>query len=361
MKPKKPFQMLHAFMKHPELILNLTKVLHPTSLVDLYAISKPFHFILNSHYTTYIKTNMEYHSPSANLIFPWRCYARLCIKDPAFRPMASNANVARDVPSLRWLRMVTYRDEVIRDILTELSKSGLLLPYGIEKAVKKIWFLCDLPGNANRIGVLHNQGYFLDRDIFLAQMFIMKLDMRFTDPVEGKGELHLRRLLFGCRNLVALRDLLLGRITLVHLLQRVVWYQYNPSPATRAMNLPIFGISSASIGHGNTENWGRGQQRLLRVDEGIMREAIRRELNTHKHLMEFMLFAHLEHGFKQGGKEKMRKLRDIPKRSVEGGRRRRMQQFAFYRNERAIICPSGEGNMAVVENVEGLGAGGEID
>lgn len=356
-KPKKPFQMLTSFLRHPELILNLAKVLHPTSLINLYAISKPFHFILNSHYTTYIKANMEYHAPESNLIFPWRCYARLCIKDPGWRPMCpSKPGVARDVPSLRWLQMVTYRSEVIHDILMALCKYGLVLPKGIEKVIKKMWFLCDLPANANRIGVLHNTGYFLDRDIYYAQMFIMKLDMRFTDPVEGNGELHLRKLLFGCRNFVPMRDFLVGKISLTHLLQRVVWYQYNPSPSVRALQFPIIGIAPMQIGNGNTENWGRGQQRLLRVDEGIMREAVRRELNTHKYFLEFLLFGHLELAVRQGGKKDMVQLKDLAAPDIGMGRKARMEPFAFYRNAQSnvkveeMMVPSEQGNLAVVED-----------
>ncbi|TID23122.1 gtp cyclohydrolase i [Venturia nashicola] len=370
-KSKTPFQMLAEFMRHPELILNLAKVLHPTSLVHLYAISKPFHFIMNSHYTTYIKTNMDHHAPGSNLIFPWRCYGRLTIKDPGWRPKhASNpASGARDIPSLRWLQMVVYREEIVRDILTALSKYGLLLPHDIERAVKKMWFLCDLPGNASRIGVLHNTGYFHDRDIFLSQMFMMKLDMRFTDPVEGCGETHLRRLFFGCRNFVPLRDFLIGRLSLSHLLQRIVWYQYNPTGVIRALQLPILGIANHQVGQGNTENWGRGTQRLLRVDEGIAREAIRRELNTHKHFIEFMLFAHQEMAVKQGGKSEMTQLKDLSATDLRAGRAERMKPFEFYiwgwkknlkdvtpqeQQQLQLQVPSQQSTMAVIDDAEGL-------
>ncbi|QDS69123.1 hypothetical protein FKW77_010333 [Venturia effusa] len=362
-KPKEPFQMLTEFLKRPELILNLARFLHPTSLIDLYAISKPFHFILNSHYTTYVKSNMDYHAPSSNLIFPWRCYGRLTIKDPGWRPKHASdpASGARDVPSLRWLLMVTYRDEVVRDILIALSEYGLLLPHGIEKAIKKMWFLCDLPGNGNRIGVLHNTSYFTDRDIFLSQMFIMKLDMRFTDPVEGGGETHLRKLLFGCRNFVPMRDLLVGRISLVHLLQRVVWYQYNPAIRTH----PILGIAPNQIGNGNTEHWGRGTQRLLRVDEGVMREAIRRELNTHKNFMDFMLFAHQELAAKQGPKSEMTHLKTLAAMNLREGRARRIKPFEFYiwdykkkenvaQSQAHLQVPSQQSMMATVKDEEAL-------
>ncbi|KAE9966996.1 hypothetical protein BLS_006636 [Venturia inaequalis] len=371
-KPKRPFRMLTEFLRHPELILNLAKVMHPTSLIDLYAISKPFHFIMNSHYTTYIKTNMDQHAPGSNLIFPWRCYGRLTIKDPGWRPKddSNPTSGARDIPSLRWLQMVVYREEVVRDILIALSRYGLLLPRDIERAVKKMWFLCDLPGNANRIGVLHNTGYFHDRDIFLSQMFVMKLDMRFTDPIEGCGETHLRKLLFGCRNFVPLRDFLLGHLSLAHILQRIVWYQYNPTGTMRALQLPILGIATNQIGQGNTESWGRGTQRLLRVDEGIAREAIRRDLNTHKHFIEFMLFAHLELAVKQGGKSDMTQLKDLPAIDWRAERAERMKPFEYYiwgwkknhkdkapeqqQQQLQLRVPGQQAMMAVVEDAEGL-------
>jgi hypothetical protein len=327
-KPKAPFSLINTILKHPELILHLAKTLEPDSLIDLYAISKPFHFVMNSHYTTYIKASMENWAPHSNFIFPWRCYARLCVKDPGFRPTPSNPGVARDVPSLRWLQMVAYRHKVIREILLHLAKAGFLLPAGVDDTMKKIWFTMDLPGNANRIGVIHNQGYWLDKDLFLASMFFMKLDMRLTDPVEGTGELHLRKLLLGMRNLVPLRDLLYGEMRVIHLLQRQVWYCYQPSQIN--MHQSILGIRHDIVGNGNTENWGRGTQRLIRVDECVMREGIRRALNLHQYFIDFMLFGYVEQS-KLLPKKKMTKVKDVPFAPISFGRERRLAPFGEYR------------------------------
>jgi hypothetical protein len=288
----KPFSLLTAFLKCPPVILRLVRHLEPNSLLDLYAISKPFHFIMNSHFTTYIKESALYWSPKSNYIFPWRCYRRLTIKDPGFRTIPGKPEKARDVPSFRWLRMVCYRQKVIKQILENMAEHGHIFPEGIEETLNKMWFTMDLPRNGNRIGVLHQPGYWLNRDVFLASMFFMKLDMRLSDPVEGQGETHLRGLIFGSRNLLSLRDVLIKNCRTIHILRLQVWYDYRPSP--QYQGLPIMGVPVDSIGRGHTEGWGRGNNRLLRVDEIVMREGIRRSLQLQTYYLDFVLFGTLK-------------------------------------------------------------------
>jgi hypothetical protein len=287
----KPFSLLTAFLKCPPVILRLARHLEPKSLLDLYAISKPFHFIMNSHFTTYIKESALYWAPKSNYIFPWRCYRRLTIKDPGFRTVPGKPEKARDVPGFRWLQMVCYRQRVVEQIIEDMAKHGHICPEEFEETLKKIWFTMDLPRNGNRIGVLHQPGYWLNRDIFLASMFFMKLDMRLSDPVEGTGETQLRGLIFGSRNLLSLRDVLTRSCRTIHILRLQIWYDYRPSPQHRG--LQIMGVSADSIGRGHTEGWGRGNNRLLRVDEGVMREGIRRSLQMQTYYLDFVLFGTL--------------------------------------------------------------------
>jgi hypothetical protein len=291
-KPRPSFSLLSAFLKHPELILRLAGLLNVKNLLDLYVISKPFHYIMNSHFTTYIKASAEQWAPESNYIFPWRCYRRLTIKDPGFRDVPGKPDKPRDIPGFRWLQMVTYRHNVIHDILANMAEHGHIFPPELEETLKKIWFTMDLPRNGNRIGVLHQSGYWLNRDLFLATMFFVKLDMRFSDPVEGTGELYLRKLMFGCRNLLPLRDILLNKCRTIHILRLWIWYDYRPSFQNR--NLQIMGVPAAAVGRGHTEGWGRGTSRLLRIDEGVMREGVRRSLGLHNFYLDFLLFGALK-------------------------------------------------------------------
>jgi hypothetical protein len=292
--------MLREFMKVPELILHLASHLSVTNLVDLYAISVDFHFIMNSHFTTYIRHNAQRCAPRSDYIFPWRCYRILTIKDPQARISEAGArmlaNVAdsypsvqhvRDVPSLKWLRMASERHEACQDILDCMEESGFVFPKGMLDVLKKIWFTMDLPTTDARIGVIHNGGYWLDRDLFLASLFFLKLDLRFSDPVEGSGELSLRGLMMGCRNLLPLRNLLQNKARMIHAIQLKVWYDYVPLNPQSAQK-DIFGVPAHLIGWGCTEGWGRGTRRLIRIDEAVLRENIRRSMPMQKWYLDFI-------------------------------------------------------------------------
>ena len=55
----------------------------------------------------------------------------------------------RDVPSLRWLQMVIWREGVCRDMLIQLATQGLLCPPGTLNSIK----VCDRPVKKQRQGV----------------------------------------------------------------------------------------------------------------------------------------------------------------------------------------------------------------
>jgi hypothetical protein len=259
----------------------------PSTLTSLYAISKPFHFIMNSHFTTYIRASAQIHAPDSSYIFPWRCYRRLTIKDPGHR-LNDSSNI-RDIPSLLWLQMVTNRHRCIEDILISMREQGHEFVgkwNDTVKSLKKMWFMMDLPRNGVRIATVHNENYWSDQDLFMATFFLVKLDMRLTDPVEGTGEMGLRKLMMGQRSLFSLRNLLQGKLDTLRLLQLYVCYDFQPRPENQ--HLPCLGIPPEAIGRGCVESWGLGQQRLLRPDELLLRENIRRTMNLHMRYMEMI-------------------------------------------------------------------------
>jgi hypothetical protein len=289
---KPPFRLLDRIMRHPEVILRLSSIMEVKNLLDLYAISKPFHFILNSHHTTYIRSSAEVHAPDSGYIFPWRCYRRLTIKDPSFK--LNDANLSRDVPSFKWLKMVSQRHEATTQIVRKMNEAGHYFIGGetnMVKAIKKIWFTMDMPRNGARIGTMHNTGYWTDKDIFMAVFFLIKLDMRFTDPIEGTGEKSLRQLMLGQRGLYQLRDLLTGKLNKIQLLQMWVMYDYTVRPENR--HLPVMGVPPNLIGHLCQEGWGYGTGRLLRPDELLVREGVRRSLNLHMKYIEILRWGHI--------------------------------------------------------------------
>lgn len=189
---KKPFSLLEAFVRNNDLLVTLTSYLHVPSIISLYAISKSFHLSFNRHATAFILSNMRTWAPNADNIFPWRCYLSLCIKDPIKRlksvPKAFQAeiyrmgDISRDVPSLRWLQMVVWREAIVADMIMQLSSKGLRCPTGAPDAIKRMWFALDLPLNAHRLALFRSVEYFPDHAIICATHFFLKCDMAFTDP-----------------------------------------------------------------------------------------------------------------------------------------------------------------------------------
>ena len=193
-KPRKPkFCLIHAIARDPSLMPNLIACLPLPSIISLYAISKPFHYYFNLHHTASILASTRTWAPQADTIFPWRCYKRLCIKDPAAitkaRLSGREADMKkkwaqiRDVPSLRWLQMVVWREGVVQDMLIVMRGQGLLCPPGTLEAVKRMWFLMDLPLNSQRLALIRDKTYLPDHILRLFSIFLLKVDMLLTDPL----------------------------------------------------------------------------------------------------------------------------------------------------------------------------------
>lgn len=189
---KKVFSLLESFVRDNSLLITLTSYLDVPSIISLYAISKSFHVSFNRHATAFILSSMRTWAPGADIIFPWRCYRTLCIGDPIMRlkavPKAFEADIdrlgdiSRDVPSLRWLQMVVWREAISADMLMQLNSKALRLPRGTHEAIKRMWFALDLPLSAHRLAVFRNKTYFSNKSIQNATHFLIKCDMAFTDP-----------------------------------------------------------------------------------------------------------------------------------------------------------------------------------
>ena len=287
------FNVFTALTAHPELIFELAKCLPVEDLISLYAISKDFHFIVNGHYTTIVLSQSIAEAPESSEIFHYKCYKKLCIIDPAARANAEVPEKFRCVPSFRWLRFVLHRESVVGELIACMAAEGHRLPKRAASVLKRIWFTMDLGDNARRIGLLHNKAFWTNRDLFVATMFFIKLDMRFTDPIDGNGELSLRKLLLAQRSLSTLLAVLKREelVNELEMLQMYVKLKYKPAPEHRGMS--ILGVPPDRIGKGQLEGWGLGTKNLLRPDELVMRESVRRKLDFHKRYMDMMVWGYV--------------------------------------------------------------------
>ncbi|KAL8744266.1 MAG: hypothetical protein Q9190_003470 [Brigantiaea leucoxantha] len=291
------FSIFQSLLSHAELVFELAKHLDIEDLISLYAISRDFHFFLNRRFTTTILSQSVSRAAESSRIFKFRCYRSLCIRDPARRRLNNTNNnnaPIRYVPSFRWLRMILFRERVVTEILSLFSAEGLRLPPSTSLAIKKLWFVTDIADNQRRMGVMHTPDFWTPKDLFLASMFIIKLDMLLTDPMRGEGDPPvMREMLLAQRSLSTLWRVLkreeLTRSTDV--LRMLVEWRY--SPPRPGLGLPIMGVMPRDVGRLQWEGWGRNRSvKMLQLDWLVAMECVRRGYDVQQYHLDMML-----HGF----------------------------------------------------------------
>jgi hypothetical protein len=234
-----------------------------------------------------------YQAPQSAKVFKFTLYQSLLKSDPVGRSHPVNQNTVRKVPSLRWLQMVIHREKTIRDILACMARQGHRMPKDMSMSLKKMWLLMDVATNQQRVQFMHSK-FFSAKDLYNIQMFVVKLDMRFNDPVDGPGNDILRKLMLGQRGLTPLGKLLKRTAFLdpMDIIRLSIRYDYKPSPQHR--HYSIWGILPEEVGAGHLEGWGKGRVHLMRPDELVIREAVRRQLDLKNHIMMMMLWGYID-------------------------------------------------------------------
>ncbi|KAK7514394.1 uncharacterized protein IWZ02DRAFT_493477 [Phyllosticta citriasiana] len=290
------FNLWEAIFSQSDITLNVARHMEVDDFVNMYCISKKFYYLVNSHMTTYILTLARVHAPLAMTITPYTFRRSLCILDPALRPHPNDPTQrGRVVPSPKWLQMVAFREAVSHDILLAMALEGHRFPHPIQEVVLKMWMLMDLPRSALRLSMIRNDRVWHNRDLFVAVMFLLKLDMRFSDPIVGDGECVLSQLLMAQRSLEPLWEVLRGwRLnTQTELLSMVVEWDYAPKGFDNPKGLPMFGVPAGKISSLSCEDWTPGRPPLLRPDEVILGECIRRKLDMNRCFVDFMLWGYV--------------------------------------------------------------------
>ena len=239
--------------------------------------------------------------------------------DPAGRGHPLRPGQQRLVPSMKWLQMIVHREKSVRDILACMARQGHRMKPGMALSLKKsklpwplpsfqaleklsnandwfgtVWLIMDISTTNARVQFMHNETQFTDLDLYNLQFFIVKLDMRFNDPIDGPGTEDLRKLFLGQKSLTPLALLLKRKAFLdcVSVVKLAVRYSYVVRPEHKHM--PIFGIPPEEVGIGHLEGWGKGKCHLMRPDELVMRESVRRGLGLKAHIMEMMTWGYVD-------------------------------------------------------------------
>lgn len=288
---------LHIFMRlldYPEIIHSIGTYLEIEQLFSLYCVSKDFHRLVNTRFSSTIMAQALSKCPESAAIFHYKMYDRLCIFDPALNIKYTHPGSIRDVPSFRWLRMVLLREKVVTDIFDLLRVQGHRLPRQTMQSMKKIWHLMDFPDNRRRVGLIHNSSIWSNRDIFLSTMFFIKLDMFFNDPIRGNGSTEVRQMMMGQRTLGVLWDVMSRKMMLNHydmMLMQAEWC-WNLRPDE--MGQTFFGIPADRIGRLQYEAFRTNERvRLFRPDELVMAESFRRNMRLNDRYMDMILWGYI--------------------------------------------------------------------
>ncbi|KAI7099707.1 hypothetical protein KC339_g8001 [Hortaea werneckii] len=389
----KEFSVFNALLQHHDLLLLLVSYLTIPSLISLYSISKPFHYIFNCNYLAFILSISNTWAPNAATIYPWRCFKSLCVRDPQLKVKSSmigrhlqhQYQNLREIPSLKWLQMVVWRQGVCKDMLIQLATKGLRCPAGTLDAVRRMWLILDFPLNAQRIALCRSAEYITTKTIFLATFFFLKVDMAFTDPagpvfrtnaqhnnaaafprrLDGRGTVgcDLRELLTSERNFTPLWRVLRGwspdptlpRLPMNRLDILKLWirheYHLPDRASAQAKKQSILGVPWHQVGTASLERTGsalvtingkkttlidpgltsskdlethttqqllyphakrilvpeaKPREKLMRPEELMMKEGVRRKMSLHRHWVRMMLWGfcdNLGRNFVEWGEE----------------------------------------------------------
>ncbi|KKY30658.1 hypothetical protein UCDDA912_g09402 [Diaporthe ampelina] len=317
---KPGFNLLESVCSSIWLAVEVAKHLRVSDIVNFYSTSKTFHNLLNKHWQSSIFAWAEYMAPSSFRIFYWKffgCYTRTDPSETTWEapglfadafprpPWASQRTITaadktvRSVPGLKYLAMLVKREGRVRDILAMMARNGHRLPSKCHEAVKKMWMLMDLPTNTLRRAFIRSTQLWTPEDIYIAQMFVTKLQMRFNEPVFGPdAPMALETILGSPQGFTPLWQMLRGRkyTDLLEAMQMRARYMPNTNQVQRRSRIwdQHYGVPHWQLGVGHLEGWGHGRIHLSRPDELVIEEAARRGINLKDHLIYMTFWGHVD-------------------------------------------------------------------
>lgn len=294
-----PFNIYKAILRHPNLFFQFALRLPYPVIIHLYAIDKEFHYRLNKYSVSLVHDYAKYHAPLAGYIFSWVLYPELCISDPMLRPMDGRSWLARDVPGFRWIGMVLWRERIIRGILTRLAMDGHRVPEGTMPALMKFWCLMEMKSTAVRQAFLQDRDIWTDADLAYMQLFLVKLDMRFADPILGNGICELSHMLLTQKSLNTLWQVLTGKLKLDYDSTTDMIVRTYLTEDLDTDNQPWLddeidnGVPEEDWGIMCREGWHMDGPRMEPAVDMVVTEGIRRGLNVQQHYLDFVLYGHV--------------------------------------------------------------------
>ncbi|KAK5089791.1 hypothetical protein LTR70_006165 [Exophiala xenobiotica] len=249
--------------------------------------------------------------------------------------------IHRKVPTFRYLHLALHREKTLWQIYQLFAAHGVPLPGhpstpSFISTLHKLWFLLDIPDNPRRIAYTHSPTLFTPSDLSNTLVFIVKLDMLLNDPVGGEKRDGVRKMLLSaCDGLGTLRRVLqrrdwTGEVSIIRAWTRYGlqlgddesggseraisggWVPLGLSAAEHAASSSVFGIPRAEVGllkrefwgalsYDRTQKkkiastaWGRKPMFLIRPDQLVLREAVRRKMVFRKQFLRALLFGYVD-------------------------------------------------------------------
>ncbi|KAL6699903.1 hypothetical protein J3F84DRAFT_195092 [Trichoderma pleuroticola] len=302
--------LISVICQHVELAVELGKHLNGKDVLNLCLANRRFYEAVNGYLLSSIRAWIEYKAPEAGRIFHYQLYAKHLVDDPQKRTwMALKQGIStspnkdgkvRKVPGLKYLQLVLGRDKYCREILAIMARCGHRMPSTMHHSLLRLWLLMDVATTHQRQAMLQMAHIFKDTDLYNMQMFFIKLGMLFNDPVYGPCTFDLVQLMMGQKGLFKLWQLLTRKKfnKLADILDLKLRYDFNfVSEGTYWAEhglSQIQGIPLHEVGQQHKEGWGAGRMHLLRPDEAVPVEAVRRGLQLDDHLSHMVIWGYFD-------------------------------------------------------------------
>lgn len=281
------FNLLHELTKHPEVFLEVIGFLDPSGLVNMQSTSKTVLKFVKGHYEDSIMSISVKIAPESVFLYPARCYPRLCIPIPKTgllppdRPSPFRLTPPK-IPSIRWLRMISYREETTEIILNQLERSGQELPARCSLVIKKLWFLMDILDNKRRGWMIQNRNIWPDVDLYLGVLFLVKLEEFLLMINFGPQHNKVRCLLLAQKSMTLLRDVVCDKALLTGPELNYAYTRWEHVPTPDEVGVALHGVPPEEVGSLKFEgyvNYGHGKPEFQAPDEVLLRECVARNLD----------------------------------------------------------------------------------
>ncbi|KAA8643029.1 hypothetical protein EYZ11_003655 [Aspergillus tanneri] len=294
------FDILKAFSDRLELSFMLIDYLGPLDLMNLYTASRPLHYFIKSHMRRIILCQAAQNAPEAALAFPFRCYPKQCVRSLkrslVIGPKEENKMRYVLIPSFQWLFMIIHRETIIESIIQWMERIGHGLPKQSASALRRLWFLMDIPDNKRRTWTVQNPRLWDGLNLFLAAFFMIQLDILMQDRDENRIGGGLRRLMMAHPSLEFVWDVLSGAAleTEHETLQSFVRWRYKPRP--HEVGRYVYGVPPEEVGLLHYEGYGRHGKRmkLYRPDHLLLKEMKRRKIDVRQIYKDVFLLDEVE-------------------------------------------------------------------